>query len=90
MSAPRPAQTGLTGWEEVETDPSQAVTTQVVRAIGRWGSLRGSEYPKETLYPAKEARRMGSLVRRLSKGKGLRGRSRQAAPVKGPQASKLV
>lgn len=73
----------------METDPSQTVTTQVVRAIEKWGSLKGSGYPKETLYPAKEAGRTGSLVRRLSKGKGLRG-SWQAAHVKGPQASKLV
>lgn len=78
--SPRPSLTGLPGKEEVETDPSQTVTTRVVRAIGE-RSLRGSEFPEETPDPVKDTRRMDSLVKRLSKGKRLSGFSRQAAHV---------
>lgn len=67
VSALGPSLTGLPGEEEVETDPSQTVTTQVVRAIGE-RSLRGSGFPEETPNPVKDTRRMGSLVKRLSKG----------------------
>lgn len=70
MSAPGPALTELPGWEEVQTDPSQTVTSQAVRAVGRWGSLIGSGYREEI--PSEVSREDRSLVRRLSKGKRLR------------------
>lgn len=88
VSAPGPTLTGLPDWEEVETDPSQTVASQAVRAVGRWGSLIGSGYQEET--PSEGSREDGSLVRRRSKGKRLRGCSKQAAHVKGPMGSKLV
>ena len=65
MSALGLTLTRLPGWEAGRPDPSQTVTTQMVRAVGGWGSLGGSGYPEETPYPPKEARRMGSLVRRV-------------------------
>lgn len=54
------------------------------------GSLRDSGYLEEASYPGREARRMGFLVRRLSKDKRWKGHSRQAAHVKGPKASKSL